>query len=235
VNVAERIETAAAFGRALTAEEEAAVRHAITVGISTVTASVGVRGKARWTHKLVLCLLHTLDAERAKESEHRYFYNWVGRKLAQMKDHKAPKTTSDMYGCLHVVVAAYNTLRTLVPERDTIYRHLRDLLARIHRDGVHHHEVVGLERAVKEAHTAIANWLSAQDRVAALEAELADVKVLHGEDVAENVKLRRCLSETQDALRAALYDLTRGTTAYVLVRNALADVEAITKLRRMRG
>jgi hypothetical protein len=43
------------------------------------------------------------------------------------------------------------------------HRHLRNLLARIHRDGGHHTEACGLEKSVADADAAVAMYIGAYD------------------------------------------------------------------------
>ena len=43
------------------------------------------------------------------------------------------------------------------------HRHLRNLLARIHRDGGHHTDACGLEKSVLDADAAVAMYISAYD------------------------------------------------------------------------
>lgn len=65
-------------------------------------------------------------------------------------------------------------------------RHLGNLLARIHRDGGHHQNLVGTEQAVKDADAQIVAWLGQADKLA--------------ESQAREARLRSALEDAQKAL-----------------------------------
>lgn len=63
-------------------------------------------------------------------------------------------------GVMHCALPHERKLMKLVDaaEYEAVERALRDLLARIHRDGGHHTDAVGLAQSVKDAESIVCRW-----------------------------------------------------------------------------